>query len=92
VSSKERMIDFGIDPEEIFRSIMLYLNGGDWRIHSKMFGSGYICGLEIWIRVYRVKMVLVVDICALETNPYFIVCSSLELKLIYVRDVNNGIS
>jgi hypothetical protein len=29
VSSKERMIDFGIDPEEIFRSIMLYLNGGD---------------------------------------------------------------
>jgi len=57
-----------------------------------MFGSGYICGLEIWIRVYRVKMVLVVYICALETNPYFIVCSSLELELIYVRDVNNGIS
>jgi hypothetical protein len=45
-----------------------------------------------WIRVSRVKMVLVAYIYALETNPYFIVCSSLELKLIYVRDVNNGIS
>ncbi len=27
------------------------------------------------------------DICALETNLYFTVCSSLKLELIYVKDV-----
>jgi hypothetical protein len=29
VSSKERMIDFGIDLKEISKSIMLHLDGGD---------------------------------------------------------------
>jgi hypothetical protein len=29
VPSKERTIDFGIDPEEISKSIMLHLDGSD---------------------------------------------------------------
>jgi hypothetical protein len=83
----KRMIDFGIDLKEISRSIMLHPDGGDWGTHSKMFGSGYMCGLELWIPISYVKMVFVVYICVLETNIYFIVCSSLELELIYVKDV-----
>jgi len=37
-----------------------------------------------------VKRVLLVCICALETNPYFVFYSSLELELICAKDANNG--
>jgi hypothetical protein len=44
---KGRDDELWIDLEEIYRSIMLHLDGGDWGTQSKMFGSGYICGLTL---------------------------------------------
>jgi hypothetical protein len=60
------------------------------QLNVKLHWTNY--GLELSIRVFCVKKVLHVYIFTSETNPYFVLCSSLELELVCEKDANNGIN